>query len=226
MYARQEIEILKIPTFIDLAKEHLKENKSVVIFVNFTETLKSLAEKLNTKCLIYGEQTMEERDINIASFNADKEHICICNIRSGGTGISLNDLHGNFPRVSLISPTWSAQDLVQCLGRIYRAKTKTKVMQRIIFCKGTVEEQVRKNVAEKINNIGLLNDGDMSSFKINGLVSQDVENNNIEQSNNSFENMFNKLNKLYEKRDLLIKEMELVKKEIELTEQIIQSQLF
>jgi superfamily II DNA or RNA helicase len=227
MYARQKIEILKIPCLIDLTKQHIKENKSVVIFVNFTETLKSLAEKLNTKCLIYGEQTMEERDINIASFNADKDRICICNIRSGGCGISLNDLNGNFPRVSLISPTWSAQDLVQCLGRIYRAKTKTKVIQRIIFCNKTVEVQVRNNVADKIYNIGLLNDGDMSSYKINGLVSQDVENNNKqEEDDNSFENMFNRLNKLYEKRDILTKEMELVKKEIETTEQIIQSQLF
>ena len=226
IYARQRIEMLKIPSFIKLTELHIGENKSVVIFVNFTDTLKTLSEKLNTKCLIFGEQNLEERDANIEDFNKDKVRICICNIKSGGCGISLHDTLGHHPRVSIISPTWSAQDMVQALGRIYRAKAKTQVIQKIIFCKGTVEDGVCANIKEKIGNIAMLNDGDMSSYQIKGLIEGDVQS-LIEKENegNNFENMFVKLTKLYEKREMLTKEMDLVKKEIETTEQIIQSQL-
>jgi superfamily II DNA or RNA helicase len=225
IYARQRIEMLKIPSFVKLTEAHIKEGKSVAIFVNFTETLKSLSEKLNTKCLIYGEQSLEERDINIENFNNDKIRIIICNIKCGATGISLHDTIGNHPRVSIISPTWSAQDMVQALGRIYRAKTKTKVIQRIIFCKGTVEDGVCENIKEKIGNIAMLNDGDMGSYQIKGLIEGDEKSLIEEVEVNNFEDQFIKLTKLYEKREMLNKEMELVKKEIEITEQLIQSQL-
>jgi len=226
-YARQRIEVLKIPSFIKLTLEHIKENKSVVLFVNFTETLKTLSEKLKTNCLIYGEQTMEEREANINDFNKDKVRICICNIKSGGCGINLHDTIGEHPRVSIISPTWSAQDLVQVLGRIFRAKTKTKVCQRIIFCKGTVEDGICSNIKEKISNIALLNDGDMDSYQIKGLIENNILNkeNIIEDLTSNFENQFIKLTKLYEKREMLNKEIELIKQEINLTENLIQTQL-
>jgi hypothetical protein len=64
----------------------------------------------------------------------------------------------------------SAQDLIQVLGRIYRAKTKTKVLQRIIFCKDTVEDQVSKMIQDKVANIAFINDGSIDSYKIEGLT--------------------------------------------------------
>jgi hypothetical protein len=109
IYARQRIELLKVPEFIKLTQEEVAKGNSVVLFVNFTETLLTLSEKLNTKCLIYGEQKIDDRDKNIEDFQTDQERICICNIKVGNCGISLNDQYGNFPRVSIISPTWSLQ---------------------------------------------------------------------------------------------------------------------
>jgi len=157
---RQHIEFLKVDTFVKMTLEYLKNNKSVVIFVNFTNTLKELATKLNTECIIYGQQTIEERSKHINDFCSDKSRVIICNIQSGGAGISLHDTKGIYPRVSLISPTWSAQDLIQVLGRIHRATGKTDSLQRIIFCKKTVEEGVGAVIKEKINNIRVFNDGE------------------------------------------------------------------
>ena len=170
IYGRQRIELLKIPEFIKLTQEHINEGKSVVLFVNFTDTLLELSSRLNTKCLIYGEQKIDDRNKNIEDFQTDKERIIICNIKAGGVGISLHDTIGNFPRVSIISPTWSAQDLIQVLGRLFRAKTKTKVVQKIIFCKGTVEDDICKMIQEKVANIAFINDGSMDSYKIEGLT--------------------------------------------------------
>jgi superfamily II DNA or RNA helicase len=197
IYARQHIEILKIPSFIKLTKEHIEKGDSVVLFVNYTDTLMNLSEKLNTDCLIYGDQKIEERNNNIEAFNNDKKRICICNIKAGGCGISLHDTLGNHPRVAIISPTWSAQDLVQVLGRIYRAKTKSDSTQRIIFCKGTVEEGICANIKEKIENIAMLNDGDLKSYKIDGINNNENEldiNETIKPKSVDFSGCLNSLN--------------------------------
>ena len=86
---------------------------------------------------------------------------------SGGCGISLHDTFGKFPRVSIISPTWSAQDLIQVLGRIHRAMGKSDCEQHIIFCKGTIEESVGNVIKQKISNIRLFNDGEKKLKKDN-----------------------------------------------------------
>ena len=110
---------------------------------------------------------MTERIKSIDDFCSDKSRIIICNIQSGSAGISLHDTLGKFPRVSIISPTWSAQDLIQVLGRIHRAMGKSDCEQLIIFCKDTIEESVGNVIKQKINNIRLFNDGDKKLKKDN-----------------------------------------------------------
>jgi len=160
--ARQEIELIKVPVFVDLAQDALEENNSVVIIVNFTETLNALAQKLNTKCVVHGQQTAQEREKNIADFQADKERIIILNIRSGGVGVSLHDLNGNHPRVSLISPSWSAQDVVQAVGRVWRAGSKSSSIQKIVYCADTIEDSICENLKDKIDNINKINEASVS----------------------------------------------------------------
>lgn len=170
LYARMRIEQLKIPTFLKIAREKLQIGKSVAIFINFTNTLLTLKEELKTECVIYGEQTMEDRNSNIHNFTNDKERVIICNIRSGGVGISLHDTIGVYPRESIISPSFSAQDIIQVLGRLHRANGKTDVVQNIVYCKNTVEERICASMAEKINNIANLNDGTVSNqYLIDGM---------------------------------------------------------
>jgi superfamily II DNA or RNA helicase len=74
----------------------------------------------------------------------------------------LHDVNGNFPRVSLISPTFSAIDFRQCLGRIHRAGAKSTAVQKIIFAEGTVEMRVCKLVRAKLNNLDRINDDELN----------------------------------------------------------------
>jgi superfamily II DNA or RNA helicase len=164
--ARQRIELLKIPTFLELANDYLENNLSVVIFVNFRETMKFLCDNLHTDCVIHGGQTLIERNKNIISFQSNKSRIIIAIIQAGGVGISLHDLHGNHQRVSIISPTWSAQDLVQALGRIHRAGSQTAALQRIIYCANSIEEKISSNVTKKLGNLSSINDGDVKGMEI------------------------------------------------------------
>ena len=168
-YGRMKIEMLKAPTIIELAKEYIENGYSVAIFVNFTEALYTIATELKTDTLVCGDVTGDERQASIKEFQDNKSKAIVCNIQSGGVGISLHDLHGNHPRVSIISPTWCAQDLVQTLGRIHRAGAKTPALQRIVYCDGSVERMICTNVAKKIKNISAINDGDLNSIEVADL---------------------------------------------------------
>jgi hypothetical protein len=100
----------------------------------------------------------------LADFQDDSHHIMLCQIQSGGVGVSLHDTHGKRPRSSLICPTYSAIDLKQALGRIHRAGAKSKAVQRIIFAADSIEETVMRRVKAKLKNIETLNDGDMETI--------------------------------------------------------------
>lgn len=160
--ARQKVELLKVPTFIEMAQEFLDEGKSVAVFVNFHETLKAVAEKLETDCVVHGKQSAKESFRSMERFQSDKSRVIVLNIKAGGESISLHDLHGNFPRVSVISPTYSAIELVQALGRIHRAGAKSAALQRIVYAADTIEEEVCERVQAKVQNIRNLNDGDLA----------------------------------------------------------------
>jgi len=160
---RQNQELLKIPTLVEMAEDLVESGNSVVIFVNFTQTVEALMEKLGTICSIYGKNGAATDEIHRANFQEDKERIIICNIQAAREGIDLNDIHGIYPRASLISPCDSAQYLKQVLGRIHRINSKSKSVQRIVYCAGTVEEKIAKRLNEKLKNIETLNDGDLDA---------------------------------------------------------------
>jgi superfamily II DNA or RNA helicase len=164
--ARQTSELAKIPALVQMAEDALEQNMSVAIFVNFEETLNAVSAHLakdTAVVQIHGQQTPEERQAAIDAFQADTARVIVANIKAGGVGVSLHDLNGKHPRMSLISPTWSAIDLRQALGRVHRAGGKTKSLQRIVFAAGTVEEKVAKMVEEKLSHLDALNDGELSA---------------------------------------------------------------
>lgn len=160
--ARQEIELLKIPLFVEMIEDGIESGMSVVVFCNFTETIHVLSDRLKTKCIVNGESQYEKfRQQNIDDFQSDKERIILVNVAAGGAGLSLHDLNGNYPRLALISPSYSAVHMRQATGRVWRDSAKTKSLQKILFISGTVEEKVCESVKQKLNNLDLLNDGDL-----------------------------------------------------------------
>ena len=162
--ARQMIEMLKYPTFCELIDDHLESGLSVVVFVNFNDTMNKLAQTFETTSVIHGKQTEIERLKVIDDFQSNKTNIIIANIKAGGVGISLHDIHGGHPRVSIISPTWSAQDTMQTLGRIHRAEGKTPAIQKFVFCAGTIEEYICDKLREKLDDMSMINDGVLHPF--------------------------------------------------------------
>lgn len=159
--ARQQAELIKVPLFVEMAEDAIEDGMSVALFVNFSETVRALSKRLDTNCVVWGENKGNEREKHIEDFQADKKRVIIVNIKAGGAGLSLHDLNGNYPRISLISPTPSAVDLRQALGRVWRDGGKTKSLQKIVFAANTVEEEVCEKVKLKLNNLDTINDGDV-----------------------------------------------------------------
>ena len=168
--ARQQIELVKVPLFIDMIEEGLENNMSVVVFLNFTETIQAIAKRLNTECIFDGKIGDVARQKNVDDFQEGKQRVILVNIASGGAGLSLHDIHGLNPRLTLISPTYSAVLMRQATGRVWRENAKSKSVQKIVFVEGTVEVRVCDNVREKLKNLDLLNDGDLKYEEDNEAV--------------------------------------------------------
>jgi superfamily II DNA or RNA helicase len=165
--ARQKIELLKIPIFVELVKQYLENKYSVVIFVNFNDTLNILSKMLETRCIINGEIGITQKLRNIEDFTENRSNIILCNIQAGGESINLNDKYGLSPRISLISPTWSAIKLIQACGRIHRADSKSIAINKIIYCGNTIEQQMCIKVNSKLKDISTLRDDDLQKIENN-----------------------------------------------------------
>jgi superfamily II DNA or RNA helicase len=153
--ARQLAESLKAKDMADMAKDYVEQGHSVVLFVNFTDTVDTLCELLECMC-IKGGQKVEDRQDIIDAFQRDEEHVLVINTAAGGTGISLHDINGNRQRISLISPTFNVKDHLQALGRIHRNGAKSDAIQKILVASDSIEEHVMRVVEQKSDNLNTL----------------------------------------------------------------------
>jgi SNF2 family DNA or RNA helicase len=156
--ARQLAESLKVQDMADIAQDLANQGNSVVLFVNFRETIEALCERLGNQICgrIEGGQTSDERQKIVDSFQSDDINLLVVNTCAGGTGLSLHDVNGKRPRISLISPSFSAKDHLQTLGRIHRNGAKSDAVQKILVAADSIEEAVMKSIDKKLKNLEAL----------------------------------------------------------------------
>jgi len=168
--AKQEIELLKVPLFEEVVRSGLENGRTIGVFVNFSQTIEALCKRLKTDCRIDGTQIgaagHARRQAIIDRVQADEERVIILNNQAGGVSISLQDLTGRFPRLGAVSLPNSASMFRQLCGRFPRAGGKSPSLYRIILAAGTVEEKLHKRLAEKLDQMDVLNDGDLWSANI------------------------------------------------------------
>jgi len=159
--ARQRCEFLKIPLIQEMIEESIEAGMSVVVFLNFSESIDALAQRLNTKCIFDGRVGDKIREQNKLDFQLNKERVIIINCAAGSVGLSIQDLTGEYPRIALVSPDDSAFKMKQVQGRTVRENSKSKSIIRFLFISDTIEEIVSNNVKQKLDNLETLNDGDL-----------------------------------------------------------------
>ena len=155
--AKQRAELEKVPEIVEMVRNDIEEGMSVPIFVTHRETVIALAERLKTKCIVWGDQKSAERDKAIADFNADRERKIICTMGAGSESISLHDLNGDYPRGAIIIPGFFAEQVMQASARHARQGSKTKAQTRFLFGRGTIEEDAYRNFLSKQARIQAFN---------------------------------------------------------------------
>lgn len=158
----QIAELLKVEAVTELAEDLIEQGQSVVVFCNFTQTLDKLSENLKA-VKIYGGQTGPQNEAARVEFQNNITPAIVCNIAAAREGIDLHDEKHERPRTAILFPSDSAQNLLQCLGRVHRAGG-TPSQQIIFFAAGTIEERICENVRAKLGNLSGLNDNDLDFF--------------------------------------------------------------
>jgi len=159
--ALQISEAQKIPHLIEITEDALAEGRSVVIGVNYMDTLKALETALGKShkvSVVHGGQTQKgKRDQNINDFQFNRSHVMIMTV-AGTEGIGLHDLYDR-PRTSVLSPGHSAVKVKQFFGRIWRSGGKSGSIQIVVYARGTWEEKVADNLEAKLRRLKIFNDG-------------------------------------------------------------------
>jgi len=179
--ARRLAELYKVPTLCELAEDLVNEGKSVIIGVNYTDSIDALYSRLAKTFgadkigRIYGDQSFAERHADINGFQSDKKRVILANLAAGGECIDLQDITGKHPRALLCNPSYRAIAVLQFLGRHDRAGAKSDCLTNLVLASGTIEVSVGAKFNGKKGHLDILNDGDLVPDGISFTTSRIVE---------------------------------------------------
>ena len=161
---RQQAEWCKSAVLAEMAADLVEDGYSVFVAINFVDARTRVEEELAKRNIrfasIYGGQNEAERHAGVDAFQNNEIFCMVGMMQACSVALSLHDEKHERPRVSLISPSYAASDLMQALGRIRRVGGTTAV-QKIILVANSVEEKVAKSVQRKIDCIETLCDRDL-----------------------------------------------------------------
>jgi hypothetical protein len=156
MRMQQEIELLKLPTAIEMAKNAVAEGNSVAFIAQFTATIDAF-KKATDSLEISG--NIDDKQSEIDAFQADKNHMIAVQVQSGATGVSLHDeREGSRPRISILMPVFDTRLFKQALGRIYRANGRATVRQYVLLDQNSeIDSKLAKTIERKTENLAAFN---------------------------------------------------------------------
>jgi superfamily II DNA or RNA helicase len=169
MRDRQRSELTKVPLLMEEIEERLEEGESVVVFVQFTRTIRAITSRLGSieYGVIDGKVPRRDQERAANDLRDDKIRVVICQIDAGSESIDLHDITGKHPRHVIIFPTYKAVTLIQALGRTVRSgASKNPVVQRIIYSSETIEKKIARAVNLRLDNLSMLRDGELTGETI------------------------------------------------------------
>lgn len=161
----QELELLMVPSLVELVNEAVEKGAVCPVFVNYSGTIDALLDKFPGAPVIDGRNSRPAyRQSCMEAFQRDEVPVLLLQAQAGSESISLHDLNGRHPRVGFSLPPLSARLFKQETGRIDRAGTLTEWMFRVLVAAGTQQEKVKKKLDLKVSNLDTLVDGDLNPF--------------------------------------------------------------
>ena len=155
----------KIEQVIDHIQEVTDAGQKIVMFAWHIEIVKALKDAIPGAVTIIGDDSLEERNNAVTAFQKckrcgirlenhgaqDHDHelsdtsTMICNIKSGGVGITLTASS----RVGFIELPWTPADCDQCEDRTHRISQKDSVEASYFLGKDTIDEYIYQIIEKK-----------------------------------------------------------------------------
>jgi SWI/SNF-related matrix-associated actin-dependent regulator 1 of chromatin subfamily A len=149
----------KIKDTIELAENILEQDKKVIIFTNFTETLNKIAEHFGKQSVkLDGSTSKPQRQYAIDEFqNNEKIKVFVGNIRAAGTGITLTAAEA----VIMNDLSFVPGDLSQAEDRAYRYGQKNSVSVYYPIFINSIESIIYDMINQKKLNINTVMGDDL-----------------------------------------------------------------
>ena len=157
--AVQRIHTILAPTVVSLAINYMQVNPSskVILYAFYHRDIDEMARLMAqyNPLVLTGKVTGGRTEI-IDAFNAPNlnHRVLIANFRIGKEGISLDDTHGGFPRITIMLPSYYFIDMIQASGRTLRMTTKSDSTIYIVYSREEPDMlNFFKNFSSKGNKI-------------------------------------------------------------------------
>jgi SNF2 family DNA or RNA helicase len=143
-----------------MAEELLQQGRQVVLFTEFADSAKILADHFRITALT-GETSAKQRTDMVDDFQAGKTHVFVGTVRAGGIGITLTSSQDEI----LVDRPWTPGATQQVEDRLHRIGQKNKV--NIWWLRfGAVDDKIDNTLEAKMKNINhmLTGNPDASTF--------------------------------------------------------------
>lgn len=136
----------KINEVVEHIREVVEAGEKIVVFAWHKEIVYALKEAIPGSVTIVGDDSMDARQHAVDSFQTDpKTQVIICNIKSGGVGITLTASS----RVAFIELPWHPADADQCEDRCHRIGQKDSVQCSYFLGDNTIDEYIYGIIEKK-----------------------------------------------------------------------------
>jgi hypothetical protein len=197
IYGRQleELEVYKLEKTLALIDAAITNGKQVLVYCQTVmkgdvarastgdvkpgaiETLKGiLADRYGEDAVgvlvgTSGDYEEYRRMENVRDFQAGKRRILIGTITSGGTGLNLDDTTGRNPReLIIVTPPLSFINVVQTVGRVVRANTKSRsIVHFIFFNNAVVDVWLARLIANKFASLNAIVKGEVGRLDVSSM---------------------------------------------------------
>jgi len=159
MKVRQVIAEEKIKDTIELTENILEQDKKVIIFTNFTDTLNKIADHFGKQAVrLDGSTSKPQRQYAVDQFqDNEKIKVFVGNVKAAGVGITLTAAEA----VIINDLSFVPGDLAQAEDRAYRYGQKNSVSVYYPIFDNSIEGIIYDMVNQKKQNIGTVMGDDL-----------------------------------------------------------------
>lgn len=158
---KQVCSLAKIPRIVSDIENMVEQGTKVIVFSQYTETIRQIAEALRSKKIgtvtLTGADDMPSRQESVDGFqNSEDIMAFVANIKAGGVGLNLTAAS----HVIFADMEWSPEIHNQAMDRAHRIGQKSTVNVYYYVLGKTIEEDIVDILTSKQETIGVLTGGD------------------------------------------------------------------